>query len=110
MTKNKNSESLDSFRQWRQLALFELPPTRAFSTVTPWRTSCKTAATTPSNPQLRTMKDLFSALLAPFFVIVNVVALFFLLAACPVVIAVAAIAAIVALPFVLLLNFFEADR
>ena len=56
------------------------------------------------------MKDLFSALLAPFFVIVNVVALFFLLAACPVVIAVAAIAAIVALPFVLLLNFFEADR
>lgn len=36
------------------------------------------------------MKDLFSALLAPFFVIVNVVALFFLLAACPVVIAVAA--------------------
>lgn len=85
-------------------------PTRAFSTVTPWRTSCKTAATTPSNPQLRTMKDLFSALLAPFFVIVNVVALFFLLAACPVVIAVAAIAAIVALPFVLLLNFFEADR
>lgn len=53
------------------------------------------------------MKDLFSALLAPFFVIVNVVALFFLLAACPVVIA---IAAIVALPFVLLLNFFEADR
>lgn len=56
------------------------------------------------------MKDLFSALLAPFFVIVNVAALFFLLAACPVVIAVAAIAAIVALPFVLLLNFFEADR
>ena len=52
------------------------------------------------------MKDLFSALLAPFFVIVNVVALFFLLAACPAVIAVAAIA----LPFVLLLNFFEADR
>ena len=28
MTKNKNSESLDSSRQWRQLALFELPPTR----------------------------------------------------------------------------------
>lgn len=56
------------------------------------------------------MKDLFSAFLAPFFVIVNVVALFFLLAACPVVIAVAALAAIVALPFVLLLNFFEADR
>ena len=39
------------------------------------------------------MKDLFSALLAPFFVIVNVVALFFLLAACPAVIAVAAISA-----------------
>ena len=56
------------------------------------------------------MKDLFSALLAPLFVLLHGVALFFLLAACPVVIAVAAIAAIVALPFVLLLNFFEADR
>ena len=56
------------------------------------------------------MKDLFSALLAPFFILVYVVGLIFLLAACPVVIAVAALAAIVALPFVLLLNFFEADR
>ena len=28
MIKNKNSESLDSSRQCRQLALFELPPTR----------------------------------------------------------------------------------
>ena len=28
MTEKKNSEFLDSSRQWRQLALFELPPTR----------------------------------------------------------------------------------
>nr|DAL54787.1 MAG TPA_asm: InsA C-terminal domain [Caudoviricetes sp.] len=27
MTKNKNSESLDSSRQWRQLSLFDLPKT-----------------------------------------------------------------------------------